>query len=60
MKRMTRQPTHPGTIIKDMASTLKVARKSLLKIINERGSITPGMALRLSRVFDTATSSAGW
>ena len=65
MNRMKRQPTHPGNIIKedylsplsisikDMASTLGVSRKTLSKIINERGSITPEMALRLSRAFDT-------
>ncbi len=65
MKKMKRQPTHPGKIIredylmplsitiKDMASTLGVSRKTLSKIINEKGSITPDMALRLSRAFDT-------
>ena len=65
MKRMTRRPTHPGIIIredylmplsvtiKDMAVTLGVSRKTLSKIINERGAITPDMALRLSRAFDT-------
>lgn len=36
-----------------MASTLGVSRKTLSKIINEKGSITPDMALRLSRAFDT-------
>lgn len=62
---MTRRPTHPGNIIKedyllplsisikDMAETLGVSRKTLSKIINERGAITPDMALRLSRAFDT-------
>jgi antitoxin HigA-1 len=62
---MKRQPTHPGKIIKedyllplsltikDMASNLGISRKTLSKIINERGSITPDMALRLSRAFDT-------
>jgi len=62
---MTRRPTHPGNIIKkdyllplsisikDMADTLGVSRKTLSKIINERGAITPDMALRLSRAFDT-------
>lgn len=62
---MKRQPTHPGQIIKedyllplsisikDMASTLGISRKTLSKIINERGSITPEMALRLSRAFET-------
>ncbi len=62
---MKRQPTHPGIIIKedyleplsisitDMALTLGVSRKTLSKIINTRGSITPDMALRLSRAFNT-------
>ena len=65
MKRMKRQPTHPGKIIKEdylvplsitikeMASILGVSRKTLSKIVNERGSVTPDMALRLSRAFDT-------
>ena len=37
-----------------MAETLGVSRKTLSKIINGRGSITPDMALRLSRAFDTS------
>lgn len=65
MRKMTRRPTHPGNIIKEdyllplsitikkMADTLGVSRKTLSKIINERGAITPDMALRLSRAFDT-------
>jgi len=65
MKRMKRQPTHPGKIIKEdylkplsltiteMATTLGVSRKTLSKILNERGTVTPDMALRLSRAFDT-------
>ena len=31
-----------------------VSRKTLSKIINERGSITPDMALRLSKAFNTS------
>jgi addiction module HigA family antidote len=66
MKKMTRQPTHPGKIIKEnylvplsitikeFASILDVSRKTLSKIINERGAITPDMALRLSRAVDTS------
>ena len=66
MRKMTRRPTHPGNIIKedyliplsmtikDMADILGVSRKTLSKIINERGSITPDMSLRLSRAFDTS------
>lgn len=65
MQKKTRRPTHPGNIIKedyllplsitikDMAATLGVSRKTLSKIINERGAITPDMALRLSRALDT-------
>lgn len=65
MRRMIRRPTHPGSIIKedyilhlvitikDMADTLGVSRKTLSKIINEKGAVTPDMALRLSRAFDT-------
>lgn len=36
-----------------MASALGVSRKTLSKIINGRGAVTPDMALRLSRAFDT-------
>ncbi|MEA1897833.1 MAG: HigA family addiction module antitoxin [Bacteroidota bacterium] len=65
MDKKTRQPTHPGKIIKDdylqplsltitgLASILNVSRKTLSKIINENGAITPDMALRLSRAFET-------
>ncbi len=65
MKVMKREPTHPGAIIKedyliplsisikDMAEMLGVSRKTLSKIVNERGAITPDMALRLARAFDT-------
>jgi len=65
MKKMKRQPTHPGRIIKEdylrplsltiteMATILEISRKTLSKILNERGTITPDMALRLSRAFDT-------
>ncbi len=67
MRKMTRQPTHPGKIIKEdyleplsisiteMAMTLGISRKTLSKIINEKGSVTPDMALRLSRAFDTSS-----
>jgi len=66
MQKMKRKPTHPGIIvkedylaplsisIKDMAENLGVSRKTLSKILNERGSVTPDMALRLSRAFNTS------
>jgi addiction module HigA family antidote len=65
MRDMKRKPTHPGRILKEdyleplsmtiteMSSILGVSRKTLSKITNERGSVTPDMALRLSRAFDT-------
>ncbi len=65
MRKMNRKPTHPGVIIKEdylkslsltiteLSATLGVSRKTLSKIVNERGSVTPDMALRLSRAFDT-------
>ena len=36
-----------------MALNLGVSRKTLSKIINGKGSVSPEMALRLSRAFDT-------
>jgi addiction module HigA family antidote len=65
MRKMERQPTHPGKIIREdyltplsltvseLALNLGVSRKTLSKIINERGAVTPDMALRLSRAFET-------
>ncbi|MGD8368805.1 MAG: HigA family addiction module antitoxin [Desulfobacterales bacterium] len=44
--------------IRDMAEKLGVSRKTLSKIINERGAITPDMALRLSRAFGTTLGFA--
>lgn len=65
MVLMKRQPKHPGDILKEdylkplsitiqnMASTLGISRKTLSKIVNGRGTVTPDIALRLSRAFDT-------
>jgi len=65
MRERKRQPTHPGGILKrqyleplelnvaQVADALKVSRKTLSKIVNERGAVTPDMALRLSRAFST-------
>ena len=61
----TRSPTHPGGILKrhyleplsltvsELAKSLGVSRKTLSRIVNEHGSITPDMALRLSKAFST-------
>lgn len=66
MKIMQRKPTHPGQILKEdyleplgititeLSKVLGTSRKTLSKIINERGSVTPEMALKLSRAFDTS------
>ncbi|WP_291322104.1 HigA family addiction module antitoxin [Desulfonatronospira sp.] len=65
MTTMKRQPSHPGYILKKdyleplnisitgMSETLGVSRKTLSKILNGRGSVTPDMALRLSRALNT-------
>jgi len=61
----TRPPTHPGGILRrhyleplnltisELSSLLGVSRKTLSRIVNEHGSITPDMALRLSKAFST-------
>lgn len=67
IQRMRQKPpAHPGRIIRnhhleplsisitDFAKILGVSRKTASKIVNERGSVTPDMALRLSRAFDTS------
>lgn len=60
-------PTYPGGILKrqymeslsltvsDLAATLGVSRKTLSRVLNERGDITPDMALRLSQAFKTTS-----
>ncbi len=56
-------PAHPGEILKelvitplgltitDVAEHLNISRKTLSKVLNGRGAITPEMALRLELVF---------
>jgi addiction module HigA family antidote len=65
MRIRKRPPTHPGGILRrqyieplsltitELANMLGVSRKTLSKILNEHGSITPDMALRLSKAFKT-------
>jgi addiction module HigA family antidote len=65
MRERKRPPVHPGRILKnhhliplsisitDLAKILGVSRKTASKVVNERGAITPDMALRLSRAFKT-------
>lgn len=63
-------PAHPGEVLNECwlepmgitvteaAQLLGVARKTVSKIINKRGALTPEMALRLEIVF--GTSAQAW
>jgi len=65
MRKRLRRPTHPGGILRrhyieplsmtvsGLAAVLGVSRKTLSEIVNEHASITPDMALRLSKAFMT-------
>jgi len=56
-------PAHPGEVLKelviestgatitDVSEHLNISRKTLSKVLNGRGSITPEMALRLELAF---------
>jgi addiction module HigA family antidote len=62
-------PPHPGEIIKELclepfgltvteaARALKVSRKTLSMLLNGRAGISPGMALRLYKVFGRTPES---
>ena len=59
-------PSHPGEILKEdfmpdyglttssLANALGVSRQTINEILRERRSITPIMALKLSRLFDNS------
>ena len=65
MRDRKREPTHPGGIllrhyleplhlaVTQAAGALGVSRKTLSKVVNGRGAVTPDMALRLARAFQT-------
>ena len=65
MRKRLRRPTHSGGILKrhymeplsitvsGLAVVLGVSRKTLSEIVNEHASISPDMALRLSKAFKT-------
>ena len=67
MKTRKRCPKHPGYILKTLylhplsltisklAAILGVSRKTVSSIVNERKSVTPEMALRLSQAFPNTT-----
>ena len=62
-------PPHPGDILRELcidplgitvteaAEGLGVSRKTLSAILNGRAGISPEMAIRLSRAFDTSAES---
>ena len=64
-----RNPPHPGEILRELcldplglsvtraAEALGVSRKTLSAILNERAGISPEMAIRLSKAFDTSAES---
>lgn len=70
MNKMTRKPTHPGTVfledimkplnlsVTKTAQLLGVSRKALSEFINEKSSLSPDMALRIS--IATGTSAESW
>ena len=63
------KPPHPGEILKELcleplglsvtraASGLGVSRKTLSSILNGRAGISPEMALRLAKAFNTSPES---
>jgi addiction module HigA family antidote len=62
-------PPHPGEVLRelcieplgitvtDAARSLGVSRKTLSSILNERAGISPEMAIRLAKAFDTTAES---
>ena len=62
-------PPHPGEVLRDLcleplgisitaaAAALGVSRKTLSAILNGRAGISPEMAIRLSKAFDTSPES---
>ena len=67
MKERKRCPAHPGQILRNLyliplglsvtkiAAILGVSRKAISAITNGRKSVTPEMALRLSKAFTNST-----
>jgi len=63
--RRTRKPTHPGELIRedllpdagisqtDLARLMGVSRRTISEIIHERRKLTPDIAFRLAKVFNS-------
>ena len=66
---MTRKPTHPGAVfledimnplnlsVTDAAHMLGVTRKTLSEFVNEKSSLSPEMAIRISKATNTSVES---
>lgn len=66
---MTRKPTHPGRVfledvmkplgltVTETAQMLGVSRKALSEFINEKSSLSPDMAIRISKATNTSVES---
>ncbi|MCW5696149.1 MAG: HigA family addiction module antidote protein [Bauldia sp.] len=64
-----KNPPHPGRIVREdclpelnltigkAAEALGVSRQTLDKIVNERGSVTPDMAIRFEKVFGSSADT---
>ena len=62
-RKRTRRPTHPGEMLREdflpdygltvagLATAAGVSRQSIHELLRERRALSPGMALRLSRLF---------
>jgi addiction module HigA family antidote len=69
MISMTRKPTHPGSVfledvmkplnltVTETARMLGVSRKTLSEFVNEKASLSPEMALRISKATNTSVES---
>lgn len=66
MMLVSRKPTHPGEMLREefmpdcgltvakLAARLGVSRQSANELVHERRAVSPEMALRLARIFDTS------
>ena len=66
---MMHNPAHPGEVLKELylepldltvteaAKKLGVARKTLSQLVNANAGVSPEMALRLAKAFDTTPES---
>lgn len=64
--KRVRAPTHPGAVVRleleemgltitDAAERLRVSRRTLSELVNERRGVSPEMALRLGRFLGDGT-----